>query len=69
MVNIMDYRIFIYIIVAFLVAFSISGININSIFKKGHIYEARVTIILLIIAITELVSSFIINFLEVSKIA
>ena len=68
MENIMDYRVVVYIIVTFAVTFAMSGLNINSIFKKGHVIEARVTVALLIMAVAELVSSFIINFLEVSKI-
>ena len=64
----MNYRIFIYIIVVFTTAFALSGVNINGLFKKGKVVEANVFIFLLILAISELVTSFIVNFLEVSKI-
>ena len=64
----MNYRLIIYIVVAFLSTFAMTGVNINGIFKKGKVVEAHVFIYLLILAITELVSSFIINFLEVSKV-
>ena len=64
----MYYRVIIYIIVVFLSAYAISGVNLNGIFKKGKVIEANMFVFLLILALSELVTSFIINFLEVSKI-
>lgn len=64
----MNYKLIIYVLSVLCTTFALSGLNINSMFKKGHISEANFFIIIAILAISELVSSFIINFLEVSKI-
>lgn len=64
----MNYRIYVYVLVVLLTTFAISGLDLNRFFKKGKVIEANIFVIILIIAISELVSSFIINFLEVSKI-
>lgn len=64
----MNYRIYVYVLVVLLTTFAISGLDLNRLFKKGKVIEANIFVIILIIAISELVSSFIINFLEVSKI-
>ena len=64
----MSYKLIIYVLSVMCTTFALSGLNINSIFKKGHIAEANFFIIIAILAISELVSSFIINFLEDSKI-
>ena len=55
-------------IVALSTTFAVSGLNINQYFKPKRIWEARIFVAFLIIAITELVVSFILNFLEASKI-
>lgn len=64
----MNYKLIIYIIVALMTTFSFSGLDLNRFFKQGKVVEAKIFVFLIIIAISELVCSFIINFLEVSKI-
>ena len=64
----MYYKLIIYSVCMIVSAFAISSLDLNRFFKKGKVVEANVLAILLIIALAELVSSFIINFLEVSRI-
>ena len=64
MVNIMDYRVYIYALMLFATTFAFSGININSIFRKGHVIEARIFLMLLIASVSYLASRFIISFIE-----
>lgn len=58
------YNFVIYIIVFMIVIWSMDGININSIFKKNRILEAKVFYIILVFSLTYLTSSFIISFLS-----
>ena len=69
MVHTMNYKLIIYSISMIISAFAISSLDLNKIFKKNKIAEAYAFAILLIIALAGLVSSFIINFLEVSHIS
>lgn len=64
----MYYRIIIYMVVVLSTTFAVSGLNINKYFKPNRIWEARIFIGFLIIAISQMVVSFIIDFLEASKI-
>lgn len=64
----MNYKVFIYAISIVASTFAISSLNLNRFFKQGKVFEANLFAILLIIALSELVSAFVINFLEVSKI-
>ena len=58
----------IYIISVLLSAFVISGINFNNFFKKNHIIEARFFVIIISLIMGYLLGSFIIEFLDVSRI-
>ena len=62
------YNFLIYIIMLAIVIWSTDSININNIFKKNHIYQARIFYILIVLSITYMASSFIINFLTSLKI-
>ncbi len=64
----MNYKMIIYVISVLCVSFSMSSVDLNRIFKQNKVIEANMFAVILILAIAELVSSFIINFLEVSKI-
>ena len=64
----MNYKLIIYSVTMIASAFAISSLDLNRFFKKNRVVEANVFAILLIIALAELISSFIINFLEVSRI-
>ena len=63
----MNAKFFVYLFVAFLVAISLESLNINQIFKKNRIYQARLFYILLFCALTYLVTNFIYDFINVSK--
>lgn len=64
----MSYKLVIYILAVLFTSFGMMSVDLNRFFKQGKVVEANVFAVLLILAIAELVSSFIINFLEVSKI-
>ena len=61
------YNLLLYSIVLVIVIWTMDGININHIFKKNRIYQARVFYIMIIFSITYLVSSFIIDFINCLK--
>lgn len=64
----MNVKIFLYAIVLMTSIFAVSGLNINFIFKKNHIWEAKIFIIMLIFSISYLVTNFlydIINLIEI----
>lgn len=61
------YNLLLYSIVLVIVIWTMDGININHIFKKNRIYQARVFYIMIIFSITYLVSNFIIDFINCLK--
>ena len=56
-------RFLLYIIIVPLVIWAVDGININSIFKKNIIYQARVIYIIIIFALTYLTVNFMYDFI------
>lgn len=62
------YKAGIYIITVLLSVYAISGINFNNFFKKNHELEAKVFVIIISFALGYLLGSFIIEFLEHSRI-
>lgn len=64
----MNYKTYVYIVSVLLSTLALSGINYNNFFKKGKIFESRLTIVLFSLALGYLVGSFVITFIEVSKI-
>ena len=64
----MNYKTYIYIVSVLLATFAISGINFNNMFRKNKVVEARVLVVLLVLALGYLVGSFVITFIECSKI-
>ena len=56
------YNLLLYLIVLVIVTWAMEGININSIFKKNRIYQARVFYIILIFSLTHMVTNFILTF-------
>ena len=64
----MNYKLIVYTVSMLASAFAVSSLDLNRLFRKNKVVEANVLAIILIIALAELVSSFIINFLEVSRI-
>lgn len=61
------YNLLLYSIVLVIVIWSMDGLNINHIFKKNRVYQARVFYIMITFSITYLVSNFIIDFLNCLK--
>jgi len=55
----MSSKIFIYILVSLLVIWSLDSVNINQIFKKNKIYQARLFYFLLALSLIYLIANFI----------
>ena len=56
-----------YLLVLPLVIFTMDGININTIFKKNKIIQARIFYILLVFGFSYLICNFIYDFLYIIK--
>ena len=61
------YNLLLYSIILIIVIWAMDGININHIFKKNRVYQARVFYIMIIFSITYLVTNFIISFINCLK--
>ena len=55
----------VYLLSTIIVIWSMDGININSIFKKGKIVQARVFYIVLALVLTYLLANFIYDFVYI----
>ncbi|MBQ7137185.1 MAG: DUF1146 domain-containing protein [Bacilli bacterium] len=64
----MSVKFFIYIFVTILVVWSMDSVNINRIFKKNKVYQARVFYLLLGLSLIYLISQFIFDFFLSSQI-
>lgn len=64
----MNYKLIIYILSVLTTTFAMSSLDLNRIFKQGKVVEANIFALIMILAIAQLVSTFIIDFLEVSRI-
>lgn len=64
----MSAKYFIYILVGILVVWSFDSLNINFLFKKNRVLQARVLYFMLALSMTYLVTNFIWDFFTVSKI-
>lgn len=65
---VMSAKYFIYILVGILVIWSFDSLNINSLFKKNRVLQARVLYFMLALSMIYLVTNFIWDFFTVSKI-
>ena len=63
----MSAKYFIYILVGILVIWSFDSLNINSLFKKNRVPQARVLYFMLALSMTYLVTNFIWDIFTVSK--
>ncbi len=61
-------KLLLYIFVTMLVIWSMDAVNINKIFKKNKVMQARIFYFLLGISLIYLVTNFIMDLLTVSKI-
>ena len=57
-----------YILITLLVVWAIDSVNINKIFKKNKVIQAKVFYFLLGISMVYLITNFIMDLFEVSKI-
>ena len=60
----MNYKMYLYAIFLFLSIFALSGINFNSIMKKNKAVEAKLLIMCLSIALSYLLTNFVVDFLN-----
>ena len=58
----MSPKIFIYILVTFVVIWAMDSININHLFKKNKVYQARTFYFLIAIVLIYLITNFIYDF-------
>ena len=58
----------IYILSILVSIFIVSGINFNNFFKKNHIWEARLFIVVISLIMGYLLASFIISFMDITII-
>ena len=61
-------RFFVYTVVTIIVIWAMDSVNINKIFKKNKVIQARAFYFLLGISLVYLITNFIIDLFEVSKI-
>ncbi len=60
-------KFFLYLIVIPLTIFAVDSININGIFKKNKVYQARIFYILFIFGLAYLITNFLYDFVYVIK--
>lgn len=64
----MSIKFMIYIFVAIIVIWSMDSININQIFKKNHVKQAKLFYFLMCLALTYLITNFIFDFFFATQI-
>ena len=64
----MNVKLLLYIFVIPYVMYALDGVNINSIFKKNKVVQARILYVMIIFALSYLLVNFIFDFYDVSKI-
>lgn len=61
----MKIKLIVYLIVTVLVIIGLDAVNINSIFKKNRVFQARLFYLLLITSLVYLVTNFIFDFTSI----
>ncbi|CDA23520.1 MAG TPA: DUF1146 domain-containing protein [Bacilli bacterium] len=61
----MKVKLIVYLVVTILVIIGLDSININNIFKKNKVFQARLFYLLLITALVYLVTNFIFEFTSI----
>ncbi len=64
----MDYKVFVYVVSVLISSFALSGLNFDSFMKKNKPLEARILVVILSCSLGYLLTSFIVGFIEASKI-
>ena len=63
----MSVKFFIYVFSSIIVIWSIDSVNINQIFKKNRINQAKIFYFILALCMIELLTSFLYNLFEATK--
>lgn len=63
----MSAKFFLYLFSSIIVIYSIDSININQIFKKNKIMQAKIFYFLLAVCMIEIITSFLYNLFEATK--
>lgn len=63
----MSAKFFLYLFSTIIVIYSIESININQIFKKNKIMQAKIFYFLLAVCMIEIITSFLYNLFEATK--
>lgn len=63
----MSAKLFLYLFSSVIVIFSIDSVNINAIFKKNKVFQARIFYFLIALSMIELLTNFLYNLFEASK--
>lgn len=63
----MSAKLFLYLFSSVIVIFSIDSVNINAIFKKNRIFQAKIFYFLIALCMIELLTSFLYNLFEAAK--
>ncbi|HOZ89033.1 MAG TPA: DUF1146 family protein [Bacilli bacterium] len=64
----MRYKAYLYIFTTLLSVFALGGINFDKIMKKNRPYEARIIVILISIIMGYLITNFIVDFINITRI-
>ena len=64
----MSAKLFLYLFSSVIVIWSIDSVNINQIFKKNKVYQARIFYFLIALCMIEILTSFLYNLFETVKI-
>ncbi len=63
------YKLILYIVFSFLAAFALTGINFNNIIKKNKTIEVRILVIILSLSIGYLLTNFVLDFVNITRIS
>ena len=64
----MNYKLLIYVFNIMLCIFSLSGINFEKFIKRDRVWETRILVMILSLVLAYLLTNFIFDFLNISKI-
>ena len=64
MVNIMNYKVYLYCLTTFLSVFMLSGVNFEKFMRKNRVLEAKFLILSLSFALSYLLTNFIYDFIN-----
>lgn len=64
----MSYKVYLYVFTTLLSIYTLNGINYTNFFKKNREIEAKIFFIIISLCMSYLLTNFIYDFIEVSKI-